>query len=441
MTHFAEAREAAQKAIIEDLRITSRIERACLIWDIQGRLKLLFKANDGEDTEDIKRYADSVLSQAAEAYWSGQIWIWSRNSSNPEIEVYKQAWENATLISSPPDIKILDRHFSKSSWFSPVRDEPWPLNEKTPPILSFYSFKGGVGRTTALVSLAIQLSRNGKRVAILDLDLEAPGLASIMPGVEGQVSDYGVVDYLLERMIINPANIVLEEYYYLVGDPNIVAEGPPIVVVPAGQIDEYYLEKLARIDYEALYTYQIQGDPAPSPLGELLKHVRRSRDIDYFLLDSRAGLHDLGGLSLSGISHLDVVFGLDSDQSWRGLEVVVRFLGKDRIKSNQPKQLDCAIVLSMAPTPGNDREVARTRFLEQSYNVFSYNYYSEEEDGEAWVLPAMDTEGQPHYPIVLGFDPQIQRYDQVADIADRLTEGDFKTFAESILERVGRAFA
>ena len=77
----------------------------------------------------------------------------------------------------------------------------------------------------------------------------------------------------------------------------------------------------------------------------------------------------MGGLSLSGVSHLDVLFGLDSEQSWRGLELVVRFLGRGRIERSE-KQLDCALVLAMAPDPGKEREESFQRFLERAYNVF-----------------------------------------------------------------------
>ena len=41
---------------------------------------------------------------------------------------------------------------------------------------AFYSHKGGVGRTTTAVNTAYQLSKKGKKVCIIDLDIEAPGL-------------------------------------------------------------------------------------------------------------------------------------------------------------------------------------------------------------------------------------------------------------------------
>lgn len=440
MKHFAEARSEAFEAIIQDENLLKRIKRACLIWDIKGKLRFLFEGQEGEDLKDIQRQVSAILKMAAGSFWTEQTWVWSEDSSNPEKMLYENAWNEAELLHpGPPEIRILDRHFSKMAWFTPTLSEPWPLSEQTPPILSFFSFKGGVGRTTALVSLALQLARTGKKVAVIDLDLEAPGMASMLPGADGQIANYGVVDYLLERNLLKPEEIDIEDFYHLVDNNVVVGDGPPITVMPAGSLDDTYLEKLARIDYEALYKPPGQNEVSLSPLRELLKHVRQARQIDYMLLDARAGLHDLGGLSLSGVSHLDVIFGLDSEQSWRGMELVVRFLGRDRIERTQ-KQLECALVLALAPDPGKDREEAFQRFLERSYSIFSEKFYNEEDvdPEEGWPLPAMDASDQPHYPIILGFDHQVQRYRQVEDIADRLATGDFEVFAHSILERIGR---
>ena len=43
-------------------------------------------------------------------------------------------------------------------------------------IFTFYSYKGGVGRSMALANIAELLYRQGKRVVMVDWDLEAPGL-------------------------------------------------------------------------------------------------------------------------------------------------------------------------------------------------------------------------------------------------------------------------
>src|ERR1700745_855625 len=52
------------------------------------------------------------------------------------------------------------------------------MSESSPlgAIVTFYSWKGGVGRTMALANTAVQLARAGRSVMMVDWDLEAPGL-------------------------------------------------------------------------------------------------------------------------------------------------------------------------------------------------------------------------------------------------------------------------
>ncbi len=61
MKHFAEARSEAFEAISQDENFLKRIKRACLIWDIKGKLRFLFEGNEGEDLEDIQRQVSALL--------------------------------------------------------------------------------------------------------------------------------------------------------------------------------------------------------------------------------------------------------------------------------------------------------------------------------------------------------------------------------------------
>jgi MinD-like ATPase involved in chromosome partitioning or flagellar assembly len=47
-------------------------------------------------------------------------------------------------------------------------------------VVTFYSYKGGVGRTMALVNVAHVLARDGWRVLMVDFDLEAPGMTHFL---------------------------------------------------------------------------------------------------------------------------------------------------------------------------------------------------------------------------------------------------------------------
>ena len=80
--------------------------------------------------------------------------------------------------------------------------------------ITFYSYKGGVGRTTTLALTALQIARKGKKVVVIDMDLEAPGLSTILKQEDGiEYPKYGVVDFLVECEKEN-GQIDLNEYVY-----------------------------------------------------------------------------------------------------------------------------------------------------------------------------------------------------------------------------------
>lgn len=62
-------------------------------------------------------------------------------------------------------------------------------------ITTFYSYKGGVGRSFALANAAAAISAWGYRVLCIDWDLDAPGLAHYfrMPTVHSGLATYGRV--------------------------------------------------------------------------------------------------------------------------------------------------------------------------------------------------------------------------------------------------------
>ena len=65
------------------------------------------------------------------------------------------------------------------------------------PTIAFFGAKGGVGRSTALSVVARRLAEKGERVMVLDLDLESPGVSSLLLPLEARTR-FGVVDWLVE---------------------------------------------------------------------------------------------------------------------------------------------------------------------------------------------------------------------------------------------------
>src|SRR5262245_66423772 len=61
-------------------------------------------------------------------------------------------------------------------------------------VLTFYSYKGGVGRSFTLANIAVLLARWGYRVLTIDWDLEAPGLHHYFAPILPRQPKGGVID-------------------------------------------------------------------------------------------------------------------------------------------------------------------------------------------------------------------------------------------------------
>jgi Mrp family chromosome partitioning ATPase len=67
-------------------------------------------------------------------------------------------------------------------------------------IVTFYSYKGGTGRTMAAANIACLLAKAGRRVLLVDFDLEAPGVwryfEDFQRGLDRQA---GLIELLTEQ--------------------------------------------------------------------------------------------------------------------------------------------------------------------------------------------------------------------------------------------------
>ena len=121
---------------------------------------------------------DHGLRNTSAEFWSGRV-IQGQDRSHPDGAWQDAAWQQAALHESTKKLRILGRHLAKSGWFEAPAEPPWKLRtEHEPAIVLFYSFKGGVGRSTALAATASHLASNGDRVVVLD----APSKASSYVG-------------------------------------------------------------------------------------------------------------------------------------------------------------------------------------------------------------------------------------------------------------------
>ncbi|HLN61738.1 MAG TPA: AAA family ATPase, partial [Symbiobacteriaceae bacterium] len=184
--------------------------------------------------------------------------------------------------------------------------------------IAFYSFKGGVGRTTALIHVAATLARLGRKVVAVDLDLEAPGLGSAVTLREPRPSR-GIVDFFYDRLYRPSGEAPTVEVSSVVGEVELQAPGR-FLVVPAGELSLDYVAKLD--DLRAAATTR-QGDDLWAAFArDLTRHV----EPDVILVDSRTGINQWGALSLLRAADELVAFLYPNDQNRQGISLLLQSL-------------------------------------------------------------------------------------------------------------------
>lgn len=187
--------------------------------------------------------------------------------------------------------------------------------------VTFYSFKGGVGRSMALVNVAYMLARAGRRVLAVDFDLEAPGLCSYAAFHRAQ-GQPGLVEFVHQYIATDEAPAV---------DDYITAcelDGVPIWLMPAGRHREpSYSSRLNEIDWKALYDNR-EGFLLMEDLKQQWAEYE-GLGFDYVLVDSRTGHTDVGGICTRQLPDAVVVMFVPTPQNVEGLAPIVRAIGAE----------------------------------------------------------------------------------------------------------------
>ena len=408
---FSETFNKVQKCF-EGSSIKDQLESITIIRDVQGKIRLFLEPLENKNLEDIiLDELEKCLKNKLGSYYGEDIWLpqGEKDGYKNLINVIRSERVSAEWDDeSQPRWYVLERHVAKQAWTNKKEIEPpWPqkvVDEgQKPAIVSFFSFKGGVGRTTTLVATALTLARHGHRVAVVDLDLESPGISTFFwPDTED--SPPGVIDYLLEKNI-QGKNWKLEDHLQYVKDPKLLGDTKkslPIKSLPilsAGNVDNNYLEKLARLDCQNFLNV---NNPLQKTWSDMFKELNEAAGkLDFILLDTRTGFHDLGGLAIAEFSHAAVIFGTQSRQSWAGLTHVIRRLAKP----SAPEPLPLLLIHALAPgigVPGREKELRE--FGEQAYSVFQDHYYKSSEDP-----PNSNDQEASFDPIVIDWQSELRR--------------------------------
>jgi MinD-like ATPase involved in chromosome partitioning or flagellar assembly len=204
-------------------------------------------------------------------------------------------------------------------------------------IITFYSYKGGTGRSMAVSNVAWILASNGCDVLLIDWDLEAPGLHRYLRPflVDPELtSSPGVIDFVWEaaRVNVTPAGKPHEESLaaefspppedfpsledYVIGFNWDFRDKGSISFIPAGRQDENYAQRVNTFSWDNFYERLGGGKLLQSEIDALRKSY------DYILIDSRTGVSDTSGICTVQLPDMLAVFFTLNLQSIKGAAAV-----------------------------------------------------------------------------------------------------------------------
>jgi tetratricopeptide (TPR) repeat protein len=196
--------------------------------------------------------------------------------------------------------------------------------------VTFYSYKGGVGRTMALANVAAMLAKNGRRVLLIDFDLEAPGLDSF-EGLGCTRDHDGVVEYVTEYLESGKAPEIgrfIQEC-----KPASMHLRGKMWLMPSGKKDARYNRERARINWSDLYDKH-DGERFIENWKAAIAKIYQP---DYVFIDSRTGLTDVGGICTLHLPQMVVLLYALNDQNIHGIAGVARAISS--AKNTRPPQL------------------------------------------------------------------------------------------------------
>src|SRR6202050_5042253 len=192
-------------------------------------------------------------------------------------------------------------------------------------IVTFYSYKGGTGRTMALANVAWILASNGKRVLAVDWDLESPGLhkffhpfldestVSATPGVIEIINEYQLAaldpeprpsDWHREYAQVQRHAVSLKWDHF--------PDGGQLDFLSAGRQNRDYSAAVCSLDWDDFYE-RLGG-------GRFFRAMRddMKEKYDYVLIDSRTGLSDVADICTIELPDILTICFTLSDQSIEG---------------------------------------------------------------------------------------------------------------------------
>lgn len=231
-------------------------------------------------------------------------------------------------------------------------------------VITFYSYKGGVGRSFALANVAVVLAQWGYRVLMVDWDIEAPGLRHYFPA-QASPARGGVIDFLQDCRSSDAR--AWEDYAVKLA---IEGGADHLYLMPAeAPGDRDYADVVQDLDWDELYDRH--------GLGDRIETLRAdwTTEFDFVLVDSRTGVTDFSGLTTAQLPDVLAFMFTANEQSLGGCVDIARraMAARSKMPVDRPAILPLPIPARFEPREEFDRaQQWRTRFSDELAPFFEF---------------------------------------------------------------------
>jgi MinD-like ATPase involved in chromosome partitioning or flagellar assembly len=173
-------------------------------------------------------------------------------------------------------------------------------------IVSIHSYRGGTGKSNTTANLAALVAGMGRRVGIIDTDIQSPGIHVIF-GLDESKINRTLNDYLWGRCAI-------EETAYNIPLPQVAARGGQVFLIPSSS-KTGEITRILREGYDV------------GMLNDGFQELIARLQLDYLFIDTHPGLNEETLLSIA-ISDVLVLILRPDRQDFQGTAVTVEVARK-----------------------------------------------------------------------------------------------------------------
>jgi MinD-like ATPase involved in chromosome partitioning or flagellar assembly len=326
-----------------------------IIRDTLGTISFVIKCpseNAKAITQMIKeqwfQYENEYGETESFKEWLGGIFI----NDDDTFNLFKP--NELSLEKGAENIPWLEEAIHLEAWREIAKQDEKAQKEETvkekAKVISFYSYKGGVGRTTLAAMISLLCATKDKKIVVVDTDIEAPGLGFQFFGESGKAGyqSNGFLDFMLypyqnlepDKQTQFKQTFVTEFFIQNQHDlPNILLM--PVAKFGDDITSDAYSQKLSRINV-------LQGGQEKIHL--LLELINEKIEPDLVMFDLRTGITDIGGiLTNKSVSDFLIFVGYPDTQTQLGLSFFFKHATKFHLDDENSANFNTIFVHSPAP--------------------------------------------------------------------------------------------